>query len=45
MSEIENSGYKGEVLEALKRAECEVGDILKITSKDRVYEGILIPRS
>ncbi len=45
MSEIESSGYKGLALEALRKAECQVGDILRVTSKGKVYEGILIPRS
>ncbi len=45
MSEIDDSGYKGEALKLLKQAECQVGDIIKVTSKNKVYEGILIPRS
>ncbi len=45
MSQIEDSGYKGEALHMLKQADCNVGDILKITSKGKTYEGILIPRS
>ncbi len=44
MSELEASGYKGKALELLKQADCSVGDILKITSKGKTYEGILIPR-
>jgi glutamyl-tRNA(Gln) amidotransferase subunit D len=44
MSELEGSGYKGKALELLKQADCTVGDILKITSKGKIYEGILIPR-
>ena len=36
---------KGSALEALKKADCEVGDIIRVTSKDKIYEGILIPRS
>jgi len=32
-------------LQALKKADCEVGDIIRITSKGKTYEGILIPRS
>jgi glutamyl-tRNA(Gln) amidotransferase subunit D len=32
-------------LEALKKAGCEVGDIIRVTSKGKVYEGILIPRA
>jgi len=45
MSQLENSGYKGSALKALSKADCDVGDILRITSKDKTYEGILIPRS
>jgi glutamyl-tRNA(Gln) amidotransferase subunit D len=45
MSQIENAGYKGKALKLLKQAECDIGDIIKITSKGKVYEGILIPRS
>jgi glutamyl-tRNA(Gln) amidotransferase subunit D len=45
MSELEASGYKGEALRLLKNAECSVGDILRVTSKGKTYEGILIPRS
>ncbi len=45
MSELQNSGYKGQALELLMAANCDVGDILKIISKSKTYEGILIPRS
>jgi glutamyl-tRNA(Gln) amidotransferase subunit D len=45
MNQLEDSGYKGAALEALKSAECEVGDIIRVTSKGKTYEGILIPRS
>ena len=45
MSELEDSGYKDEALRLLKQADCNVGDILKVTSKGKTYEGILIPRS
>jgi glutamyl-tRNA(Gln) amidotransferase subunit D len=45
MSEEANSGYKGEALKALTDAGCEVGDIIRVTSKGKSYEGILIPRS
>jgi glutamyl-tRNA(Gln) amidotransferase subunit D len=44
MSELENSGYKSEALRLLKAADCNVGDIIKVTSKGKTYEGILIPR-
>ncbi|MFZ0966292.1 MAG: Glu-tRNA(Gln) amidotransferase subunit GatD [Candidatus Bathyarchaeia archaeon] len=41
----EFSGYKGEALEAIKRADAEIGDIIRVTKNAEVYEGILIPRS
>jgi glutamyl-tRNA(Gln) amidotransferase subunit D len=41
----ENLGYKGEALEAIKKAGCEVGDIVRISGDGKTYEGILIPRS
>ena len=41
----ENLGYKGQALEAIKLAGCEVGDIVRVTGEDKTYEGILIPRS
>ncbi len=44
MSGLEGSGYKGKALQLLQQADCSVGDILKITSKGKTYEGILIPR-
>jgi glutamyl-tRNA(Gln) amidotransferase subunit D len=44
MSELEGSGYRGKALDLLKAADCSVGDILKVTSKGKTYEGILIPR-
>jgi len=45
MSEKDFSGYKGEALEAIKWAEAEIGDMIRITKNGEVYEGILIPRS
>jgi glutamyl-tRNA(Gln) amidotransferase subunit D len=46
MSEkAESSGYKGEALSALKKAGCQVGDVIRITADGKTYEGILIPRS
>ena len=44
MSE-EFSGYKGEALTFLKKAEAAIGDIIRITKNGETYEGILIPRS
>jgi glutamyl-tRNA(Gln) amidotransferase subunit D len=41
----EFSGYRGDALTAIKRAEAEIGDIIRITKDKEVYEGILIPRS
>ncbi len=45
MSQSENSGYKGEALEALRKVGCEVGDIVRVGGDGKTYEGILIPRS
>ena len=45
MAEKEFSGYRGDVLEAIKRADAEIGDIIRVTKNREVYEGILIPRS
>src|SRR5512139_782141 len=45
MSQESSSGYKGKALDALVEAGCEVGDIIRITDQERVFEGILIPRS
>ena len=45
MSQLENSGYKGIALEALRAADCAVGDAIRLTSNGKIYEGILIPRS
>jgi glutamyl-tRNA(Gln) amidotransferase subunit D len=41
----ENLGYKGQALDAIRQAGCEVGDIVRVASDDKTYEGILIPRS
>jgi glutamyl-tRNA(Gln) amidotransferase subunit D len=46
MSEkAESSGYKGEALNALTKAGCQVGDVIRVTRNEKTYEGILIPRS
>jgi len=45
MSQDANSGYKGEALNALKKAGCQVGDVIQVNDNERTYEGILIPRS
>ena len=45
MSKDDNFGYNGEALDAIKKAGCEVGDIVQVTSDAKTYEGILIPRS
>ncbi|MBX5328698.1 MAG: Glu-tRNA(Gln) amidotransferase subunit GatD [Candidatus Bathyarchaeota archaeon] len=39
------SGYRGKALEVIKRAEVQIGDLVRITKNGEVYEGILIPRS
>ncbi len=43
--EEELSGYKGEALAAIRKAEAEIGDLIRITRNSQIYEGILIPRS
>ena len=45
MNNKTNGGYKDEALNALKKAGCTVGDVIRITNNDKSYEGILIPRS
>src|SRR5512138_1083154 len=45
MTQESISGYRGKALDALMEAGCEIGDIIRITDKERVFEGILIPRS
>lgn len=44
MSGAELPGYRGLALEVLKKAEVNVGDLIRISKAGRVYEGILIPR-
>ena len=41
----DNLGYRGEALEAIKKAKAEIGDVLRVIKNNEVYEGILIPRS
>jgi glutamyl-tRNA(Gln) amidotransferase subunit D len=38
-------GYKGLALKTLENIGAEVGDLIRITKGNQVYEGILIPRS
>jgi glutamyl-tRNA(Gln) amidotransferase subunit D len=45
MSELEKSSYKGIALRLLQEADCQIGDIIRVISKGRIYEGILIPRA
>ena len=45
MGAEESSGYRGEALEVIKKADADIGDKLCITKDGKVYEGILIPRS
>lgn len=45
MSNAEFSGYRGDALEAIKRAGAEIGDLIRISKGGQVFEGILIPRS
>jgi glutamyl-tRNA(Gln) amidotransferase subunit D len=41
----ENTGYKGKALEAITKAECKVGDLVRVSDDGKTYDGILIPRS
>ena len=45
MSEKEFSGYKGAAFARMRKVGADVGDVLRVTRKGEVYEGILIPRS
>jgi glutamyl-tRNA(Gln) amidotransferase subunit D len=45
MNEERSSSYRGKALEAIKKAEADIGDMVRITKNDEIYEGILIPRS
>ncbi len=45
MDQEEFPGYRGESLKAMKKAEAEIGDKIRITNNGKVYEGTLIPRS
>lgn len=37
-------GYRGKVLEILRKADLQVGDLIKVTDVNKVYEGTLMPR-
>lgn len=39
------TGYRGKALEAIKKARANIGDVIRVTRVNEVYEGILIPRS
>jgi glutamyl-tRNA(Gln) amidotransferase subunit D len=39
------TGYRGEALEAIKKARANIGDVIRLTREKEAYEGILIPRS
>jgi len=45
MNNKEFSGYRGEALASITKAGAEVGDMVRVTRRSEVYEGILIPRS
>lgn len=46
MNQNENQlGYRGQALNMLTQAGCEIGDIIQVTKQGKTYEGILIPRS
>jgi glutamyl-tRNA(Gln) amidotransferase subunit D len=39
------TGYRGKAHEAIKKAQANIGDVIRVTRENEVYEGILIPRS
>jgi glutamyl-tRNA(Gln) amidotransferase subunit D len=41
----DNLGYRGKALEAIKKAEAEIGDVVRVIKNEEIYDGILIPRS
>jgi len=41
----ELTGYRGEALKLLKKANVQVGDFIRLVKEDETYEGLLIPRS
>jgi glutamyl-tRNA(Gln) amidotransferase subunit D len=41
---VELSGYKGEALEILRKANLQIGDRIRVTRKGEVLDGILMPR-
>jgi glutamyl-tRNA(Gln) amidotransferase subunit D len=41
----ELAGYRGKVLDSLKRINAKVGDLVRVIKNGKVFEGILIPRS
>jgi len=45
LSQEELQGYRGEALNALRKANVKIGDLICITKNGETYEGILIPRS
>ncbi|KON31848.1 MAG: hypothetical protein AC479_08210 [miscellaneous Crenarchaeota group-6 archaeon AD8-1] len=45
MIQKKNSGYWGFILKVLQSGSCEIGDIIRIKKEDKIFEGILIPRS
>jgi len=38
-------GYKGKALQFLRKADAEIGDLIRVTKDAKTYEGILIPRA
>jgi glutamyl-tRNA(Gln) amidotransferase subunit D len=42
---MEETGYHGKALDALKKVHASIGDILRISKGSEIYEGTLIPRS
>lgn len=45
MNEKMSSGYKGHALKLIENVKAEIGDMVRVTKDNQVFEGILIPRS
>jgi glutamyl-tRNA(Gln) amidotransferase subunit D len=39
------TGYRGRALEAIRKAQASIGDVIRVTEAGEIYEGILIPHS
>jgi len=44
MSEEALQGYRGHLRDALRATGADIGDLIRVETRGRVYEGILMPR-